>query len=430
MKYPTLTVLHKVASKQKMKNEPQLEPLSLAALFPLGYMTDAERFMLSEQLTVLRAKKGKCLVEYGISDNKALFVLNGKIKVESNDGQCHIYETGAPQFKSPISFANPHKFTVTCLAATEYFRLDSYVIANLLERKNARNAPTDDSIEAHLRDNPLFTAIYKDLNDDNLIIPTLPKIAVAVRKAIEDDIPVRKIELLIQADPALATLLIKTANSALYRMRNTATSIEQAIMRMGLRTVKNLVTSYSLKHLFKTDQMAIKQRMKDLWIHSTEVAAVSYVLAKHLRKFDPEQALLMGLLHNVGVLPVLRYAEQYTDIAGDEQKLDAVVTSLKAEVGAIILAKWRFSEDFITISKESENWFRDDSPQADYADLVIVAKLHTFIGRANTEKNLPQLYAIPAFHKLGLNQDTPDKGLSIIADANEQISEVRRLLSL
>jgi HD-like signal output (HDOD) protein len=169
--------------------------------------------------------------------------------------------------------------------------------------------------------------------------------------------------------------------------------------------------------------------MKDLWIHSTEVAAVSFVLAKHLRQFDPEQALLMGLLHNVGMLPVLSYAERYPDIASDKDKLDATVSSLKSEVGAIMLAKWQFSQDFITVAKESENWLRDSST-VDYADLVLVAKLHTYIGREHLRNNLPPLYAVPAFQKLGLDQDDPNKGLSIIADANEQINEVRSLLSL
>ena len=415
-----------------MKDELTIAPQVLAELFPLCFMTEAELRMLSEQLTVLKGKKSKCLVESGACDNKALYVLNGKVKLESNDGQSHIYETDAPQYKNPLSFANPHKVTVTCLNTVEYFRLENHIIANLLERKNASKAQPE-ILQEHLRDNPLFAAIYKDLIEDNLIIPTLPKIAVGVRKAIENDVPVRKIELLILADPALATLLIKTANSALYRTRNTATTIEQAIMRMGLRTVKNLVTGYSLKHLFQTQHKAIKQRMKDLWIHSTEVAAVSFVLAKHLRAFDPEQALLMGLLHNVGMLPVLSYAERYPDIACDEDKLDATVASLKAEVGAIILAKWQFSQDFITVAKESENWMRDSpgtDTNPDYADLVLVAKLHTFIGRDHQQKHLPQLYAVPAFLKLGLDQDDPNKGLSIIADANEQINEVRSLLSL
>ncbi len=412
-----------------MSDESTIQPHILAELFPLSFMTEAEREMLCEQLTVLKGKKGKCLVENGTTDGKALYVLKGKIKVDTADGQSQILENDAPQFKSPISFTSTHKVTVTCLSTVEYFRLENHVIANLLERKNAGKSQPDDGLQEHLRDNALFGAIYQDLIADTLVIPTLPKVAVGVRKAIESDVPVRKIELLIQADPALATLLIKTANSALYRTRNTATTIEQAIMRLGLRTVKHLVTSYSLKHLFKTKHQAIKQRMKELWIHSTEVAAVSFVLAKHLRKFDPEQALLMGLLHNVGVLPVLSYAERFPDITSDEEKLDATVASLKAEVGAIILSKWQFSQDFTTVARESENWLRDSSG-ADYADLVLVAKLHTFIGREQPRKNLPALYAVPAFHKLGLDQDDPDKGLSIIADANEQINEVRSLLSL
>lgn len=413
-----------------MKIEHKVDLQMLASLFPLSFMTEAERELLSEQLTVLKGKKGKNLIEYGSSDNRALYVLSGKIKMELQDGQIQILEDGAPQFKNPISFSTPHKCTVSCMSTVEYFRLENHIIANLLERKNARAANTVIAINDQLQDNPLFTAIYKDLTEDHLIIPTLPKVAMAVRKAIENDVQVRKIELLIQADPALATLLVKTANSALYRTRNTVSSIEQAIMRLGLRTVKNLVTGYSLKHLFTTEHKVLKQRMKELWIHSTEVAAVCYVMAKHLGKFDPEQALLMGLLHNVGVLPILSYAANYPDITSEEDKLDTTVDSLKAEVGSIILSKWQFSMDFITVSRESDNWYRNNSAAADYTDLVLVAKLHTYIGREHVKKDLPQLYEIPAFHKLGLDQDDPNKGLSIIADANEQINEVRGLLAL
>ena len=59
-----------------------------------------------------------------------------------------------------------------------------------------------------------------------------------------------------------------------------------------------------------------------------------------------------------------------------------------------------------------------------------MAKLHTYIGREHNKKDLPQLYEIPAFQKLGLDQYDPNKGLAIIADANEQINEVRRLLAI
>lgn len=413
-----------------MKDDEKVQPATLTVLFPLCFMTEAEQEMLSEELSLRRGKRGQTLIECGDADNKALYVLKGRIKVESDNGESKIYEDNAPQFKNPISFAKPHKYTVTCLSAVEYFRLENHIIANLLERKNALINQSAGTIDDHLQDNSLYTEIYKDLIEDKLILPTLPKIALGVRKAIENDMPVRKIELLIQADPALASLLIKTANSVLYRTRNSASTIEQAIMRMGLRTVKNLVTSYSLKHLFNTKNKNIQQRMHDLWIHTAEVAAVTYVLAKQLNTFDPEQALLIGLLHNVGILPVLGYADKYPEIINDEEMLDTTINSLKAEIGTIILSKWQFPQEFITAAKESENWYRDDATQADYCDLVMVAKLHTFIGREQQHSQLPHLFEIPAFHKLGLDKDSPNKGLSIIADAKEQISEVRRLLSI
>lgn len=415
-----------------MKKDPsKVEIDTLASFFPLCHMTHDELNLLSDQVTLLRGKKGKCLVECGASDNKTVFVVEGNVKLESGDGHNHMIEQDTPQSKSPISCTSPHKYTVTCLNTVYYFRVDNHVIENLLERNDtSTQADNQNSFDQQLLNNQLFNIIYKDLIKDDLVIPTLPKIAMGVKRAIEQDLPVRKIEMLIQADPALASLLVKTANSALYRTRNSASTIEQSIIRLGLNVVKQLVTGYSLKNLFTTNNKSIKTRMKDLWIHSAEVAAVCFVLARHLRGFDAEHALLLGLLHNVGVLPILGYAERCPDVIENDDKLDATINNLKAEIGSIILTKWQFSEDFVSVARESENWQRDDYDKADYCDIVLVAKLHTFIGRESSNNELPQLYEIPAFQKLGLDKNNPGKGLSILADANDQIATVRQLLSI
>ncbi|WP_455204493.1 hypothetical protein, partial [Kaarinaea lacus] len=99
-------------------------------------------------------------------------------------------------------------------------------------------------------------------------------------------------------------------------------------------------------------------------------------------------------------------------------------------VGSIILNKWQFPQEFVVTASESGNWFRDSDSPADYCDLILVAKLHTFIGKPNPQKQLPQLFEIPAFKKLGLDRENADNGLTILSHANEQITEVRKLLSL
>ena len=84
--------------------------------------------------------------------------------------------------------------------------------------------------------------------------------------------------------------------------------------------------------------------------------AVCFVLAKHARGVDPEQGLLAGLLHDIGTVPILMYAEQYDTLVNDSQLLEKTIKELKTELGGVILKRWSFSEEMINATQHSENW--------------------------------------------------------------------------
>jgi putative nucleotidyltransferase with HDIG domain len=230
---------------------------------------------------------------------------------------------------------------------------------------------------------------------------------------------------------------MKVANSALYRTSKPVRTIEQAIIKVGLKMVKNIVFAYSLKDMFRSSHTYINFRLKNMWTHSAEVAAVSYVLANKLGKFDPEYALLLGLLHDIGMLPILSYAERYPELAESPEQIDATIKQLHDEVGGIILSEWHFDEEFATVAREADDWYRDKQAQADYCDLVLVAQLHSFIGKSKDKvqqltgaRSLPPLCEIPAVRKLGLHTEGPEDSISLLADANRQLAEAKQALSL
>ncbi|MDH5325217.1 MAG: HDOD domain-containing protein [Gammaproteobacteria bacterium] len=398
---------------------------TLGLFFPLCYMNKNELELLAQDVIVFVGKKGKRLVEQGSTDHKALYLIKGKVCLETDDGKRQFIEEYTRASKSPVSFSDPHKYTVTCDTTVEFMRIDNHIIDNLLERhRDAHQCQFDYS----WLNNPLFFDIYRDLSQDALIIPTLPKLALNIRKAIDDDADLRKIEILIQADPTLATILIRTANSALYKRDNPAETIEKAIIRLGMQTIKSLVTHYSLKSLFRTESTILKARMHDLWIHSTEVAAMSFVLARKLMTLDPEHALLLGLLHNVGALPLLSYADKYSEFRNNPEKLDKVVVELSHHIGALVFDEWGFPEDFVQVAKESNNWGRESGERADYCDLIIAAKYHTLHSHGKTAA-LPPPESVPALRKLGLIEELSDNE-RLLSDVKNQVWEVRRMLSM
>jgi putative nucleotidyltransferase with HDIG domain len=415
-----------------------IDPEILAKYYPLNALTRDELELLAEQTLLVRARGGKVLVQCGASDKKALYLISGKLELTAGDGRVHYIEEGSAQSLKPISHLDPHRYTVKTLSPTSFIRIDNHIIDNLLEEENRFGEKVEDLyLNETFINNRLFQDLYEDLVEDRLIIPTLPQVAIKIRRVIDEDADIRKVEAVIQTDPSIAAALLRVANSALYRTGTPVKTIEQAIIKIGLKMVKNIVFTYSLKDLFRSTHAYINQRLKNMWTHSAEVAAVSYVLAGKLGRFDPEYALLLGLLHDIGMLPILTYAERYPELVETPEKIDATIEQLHAEVGSIILDEWHFDEEFATVARESDDWYRDKHSQADYCDLVLIAQLHSFIGKAKANvqqltgtKTLPPLSDIPAFHKLGLHTEGLQESISLLADANRQLSEAKQILSL
>lgn len=168
--------------------------------------------------------------------------------------------------------------------------------------------------------------------------------------------------------------------------------------------------------------------MRKLWKHSTQVAGICFVLAKLSRRFNPEHALLAGLLHDIGEVAILSYAENFPEIANNEQQLEQVMKDMRGVIGCHILTAWGFLEDLVVVTREAEDWTRERPEEADYTDLVIVAQLHSYIGTPEM-KTLPTLDRVPAFQKLDIGDLTPELSIQILEDAADQIAGAQALLN-
>lgn len=237
---------------------------------------------------------------------------------------------------------------------------------------------------------------------DQLILPTLPEVALRVREVAED--PTADIERLasvIGCDPALSARLIRVANSPLVRAGRPVDNLENALMRLGVEYACNIATSLAMEQMFQSTSDIVDMRMRDVWYRSSEVAAISHVLCKHYTKLRPDQATLAGIIHKIGVLPILSYAEENPTLLRDSITLDKVIETIHAPIGSLILKTWGFAENMASIP-EKYLGFYDKKPQADYADLVTVAVLQCDFFRDSAISAL-DFSQIPAFDRLGLD---------------------------
>jgi HD-like signal output (HDOD) protein len=399
---------------------------------PLDNLSEVQLELLGRSLKIYSAGKGLTILEQGDTTEFSLYLLKGRLRLHSQDGRVSEITEATPQAQNPIASLIPRRYSVESITYVEYLMVDNSLLEGLLNKEEGITA-TELSLENQTYDkesaqNSLTEALITDLNQDKLVLPSLPDVAVRVGRAMRDEnTNARKLAEIVQTDPAITTKLIRAANSPLYAGVTPVDSCAAAIVRLGADTTHKLVLTFALRELFNTRSKVLKTHMRDLWLHSVKVSAVSYILAKISKQFNPEHALLAGLLHDIGNIAILSYAEHYPEVANDDEKLEQVMSDMRGRIGSVILRNWGFIEDLIIVTQEAENWHREQEGEADYADLVIVAQLHSYIG-SSVMKDLPSLDQVPALKRLNLEELTPKLSLKVLDKAEERIAHAEAML--
>ncbi len=282
---------------------------------------------------------------------------------------------------------------------------------------------------AILARNRLYLDCYKYMQSDKLALPTIPDVSFKIRRAINDEKANNsKIAKVVQIDPSITARLIKISNSPLYRGRRKIESCPEALTRLGLKASQDIITAFALKAVFTAKSYIIRRKMQELWSHSSYVAAISAVFAHKTPGFDPDRAMLAGLIHDIGIVPILAYADKSPEILASPKDLAETIKELKNEIGIQIIRKWDFPNDFEDVIRHSENWYRDSGKKADYTDIVMVSQLHSYIGKIDIKK-MPKMDELPAYKKLAAGQLDADQSINILDQAKDEIEHIRQMLN-
>ena len=276
--------------------------------------------------------------------------------------------------------------------------------------------------------NPIVEKVRQEIitaiKNDQLVLPTLPEVALKVREVADDpDADIEKLTTVIGNDAALSARIIRVANSPLLRASRAIEDLRTALMRLGIQYTCNIATGLAMEQMFQATSDLVDMRMRDVWSRSSEVAGISHVLCKHYTRLRPDQATLAGLVHKIGVLPILTYAEDHPALLKDSLTLDAVIDQLHAPVGDLILKTWGFPEEIVHIPSQHINFTRD-VPKADYGDIVTVAMLQSYLG-TDSPMGKVDYTKVKAFDRLKLD---PNMHISESEDLSGEMEAAMSLL--
>jgi HD-like signal output (HDOD) protein len=246
----------------------------------------------------------------------------------------------------------------------------------------------------------------------------------------KDDSTADQVASAVSADPSMAAKLVRACNSPLYRGFSDVRNVRESVIRLGMRTTRQLVTVFSLREVFKSRHPSLQKEMERLWRHSREVAALCWVLADHATRLNPEEALLAGLLHDIGVVPILVQAEHHVNLFADDTNLQNAISELRADVGTAVLESWTFPSAFVEAVRHAEDWgFESREAEPQLVDVVIVAQLHAMIG-SSQNAGLPSFDQVPAYRRLGSLELNASRSLELLTEARARVDEVQQLLSI
>lgn len=274
----------------------------------------------------------------------------------------------------------------------------------------------------------LVRDMLEDIKHNRITLPTLPEVAYRIREIVDQPYATATmIADTLKLDSALSARLLKLANSPLFRARSAIEDINTAITRLGNANIRNLVTSIVLEQMYQGGYASsrIEQLLREQWKHTLRTAAISYYLTKHFTSLNADEAMMAGLIHDIGALPIIEYSESVPELSSSDQALELMISKLHAQIGRLILVKWRFPESLITVAANHEDIFRDPGIDLDYTDIVIIANLLSYIGTNHPATRL-DWNTIPAFNRLAIS---PEESIDAIKNAHEEIAQIQRIFS-
>ncbi len=200
--------------------------------------------------------------------------------------------------------------------------------------------------------------IAADLARGEVTFPTFNQATIRIRQTLErPDVDVEHVAQAISTEPLLAARLVRMANSvAMNPGGKPVGDVKSAILRLGHTTVKSVAVAVAMEQLRgRLKHHGYASIAEQAWRHSVDVAARAYVLAKHLSRVNPDEALFAGLVHDIGHFYLLSQAPKYPEIEDAPEELEQLLAEWHPSIGQAVLHDFRLSEAALEAVAEHEN---------------------------------------------------------------------------
>jgi len=211
-----------------------------------------------------------------------------------------------------------------------------------------------------------------------VVFPTYFDAAMRLRKALQDpDISVARIANLVSVEPLVAAKLMHLANSALYiGDGNPIRSLPAAITRLGVELVRTTAVAIAMNQILRAKDMATFSDLTHaLWQHSIRSAATARILARTYTRINPDEALLAGLVHDLGAFYMLYRASQYPELRERPESVKHLIMQWHEGIGVTLLGVLGMPDEIIQAIVDHDHPRAVPEPPQTLSDVVYVSNI-------------------------------------------------------
>lgn len=219
--------------------------------------------------------------------------------------------------------------------------------------------------------------IEAELAEGHLSFPTSLDVSLRIKRLADSpDSSLEEIATVVKAEPVLSAKAVRMANAvALNPYGPPITNVNDAVQRIGLASLRCLAFAVAAEQLAQ-DHRSPRMRTiaSGLWMHSIDIAAWSYALARELRIVNPDTAMFGGMMTDIGQFLLLARAADYPALEENLERFAEFVSTWNEPVGRAVLETFELPEAILD-AFECGNPYGGSWPPADLADLVFIASL-------------------------------------------------------
>lgn len=193
--------------------------------------------------------------------------------------------------------------------------------------------------------------LESELTKEDIELPIPNQVAATLNSLLSDErVSVGHLAEIIEKDPGLTAKILNLSNSPLYAGLAKIKAVEQAIARLGMKTVQNFVMSILVKDMVITASPHLKELLQVIWRHSLGCAICSRRIALQVNLPQvSDDAYLLGLLHDIGTISIVNTISRIVQSRARAIELHEdlsleVIKTFHAPLGEKILRKLNFEE--------------------------------------------------------------------------------------